>query len=81
MVADDFRWLLVVLCFINYTWKIRRRHGHEPPSHTKLGSRDADRTISFPVFIFHSIQQYERIFFLFLLASIKRRSYMVSQQS
>ena len=42
MVADDFRWLLVVLCFINYIWKIRRRHGHEPPSHTKLGLRDAD---------------------------------------
>lgn len=65
VVADDFRWLLVVLCFINYTWKIRRRHGHEPPSHTKLGLRDVVRTISFPVFIFHSIQEYKRIFFSF----------------
>lgn len=63
MIADDFRWLLAVPCFINYTWKIRRRHGHEPPSHPKLGLRDADGTISFPVFIFHSIQKYKRMFF------------------
>ena len=63
MVADDFRWFLVVPCFINYTWKIRRRHSHEPSSHPKLGLRDADRTSSFPVFFFHSIQKYKRMFF------------------
>lgn len=47
---------------IAVSWKIRNR-SDEPPYLPKLGLRDADRTISSPVFIYHLIQKGRNDFF------------------